>query len=1044
MSFFKHISEDLMKLMKIDIVLILSGSGENYGYDICINNDNKTFNIIFNIVCISPDIHITNNTINIGKLIHVIPFNTLADITSGKLNDSYIIIETFEEFNTARKLFDYINKTIALNKKEYNRKLLNTHKIKEYPDSILLKGDLLFRNTDDDYPNIYNTNTNQKTKLFKKYFNAIPNNYNKVKDHKKLFNEMSRFILTNNIATIFNFLIHISPYKSFITHDLFNLNEKITYLKNRKDSKETDTRTVNEFDFDTSERFDVYNGGEDEDAYKMYFCSDKLKHSIDKSLLGEKLFNFFSEKNDKHIFVGFIMNYPKEWIPGIVKKFAHDGHMNTFIINKRYDNKIIIRFEPKGEESKYYCNIKESDIKQYIIDSLNEYKQKKSGNIDQQTYASTYRNHELNNNTASLIGHDPNNNTINNISNTVNTNQKENYIYSKQLKYMPRHTKNSVEGKLMASGDIGRELIAGENAIKAVEAFKSADVSNSNNESIKPTTKHQKTHFIPRNTINEVLKHESKDEDDYNTMINEYTYIDTANIKELRNFKDTTEEKSQSNVKNNYTIKSFKAPQKQFGDDYCQTYSLYGALLYCMNIEEALPHYTPPYQKAIHATIKLFEQITQTKEKVIKLQAFIKEKLKIFMPGLMNQAIEMVKLKDSKQSKDEKKGEYTNNINMGIISNTDDWSSHNNETEQLKESVHDKPIPIIKYTDEIKHIDTNLQKILDIINRELQNRSSSKNNRSVITKILRYYIDNLQTTKYNSKHNSQTNAKIKIQYEQKKKSLGIFSKSKIHETPEAQNYYKFLLEANFFSKIITLLNNHTDNERKQNMLLSFNDFLNNNPNYSIDMFKKASNEILTAIDNLKRMNNKTKKSIAHNNSKYKTHKNNTISNTVDINKVDIDTLNTEKQKTKIKEIIDTFLTYECNSNKIVLSVEDKDICEQISIHRRNLDYTYTDYLNSQKFLSKTKKNKKNLEQIYYRLLLECDLISQILSFDDKKIKLIKKVSMVKYLLDSIKNKPNYSISIFNNIKRDIISLVKSPHLNTKNNISGLLQKHRLI
>ena len=43
------------------------------------------------------------------------------------------------------------------------------------------------------------------------------------------------------------------------------------------------------------------------------------------------------------------------------------------------------------------------------------------------------------------------------------------------------------------------------------------------------------------------------------------------------------------------------------------------------------------------------------------------------------------------------------------------------------------------------------------------------------------------------------------------------------------------------------------------MLLRFNDFLNKNPNYTIDMFKKVSNEILKNIEYMKLMNNKNSK-----------------------------------------------------------------------------------------------------------------------------------------------------------------------------------------
>ncbi len=1002
-NYYKNIIDYLNKHFNDEIIL-------NFGSSILIiNSDNKTFNFIYDIVCSSPNNIVLADSLKIGKLTHVIHFNTLEDITSGKLNDSYIIIETFKEFNTAKNFLDYINRILAFNaiNSKSNTSLQSISKKRKIESSSLFNK--LFSKTQ----------TNHQNTILSSYFNAVPKqNYSRNDNAKKLYKEMSSFILTDNIATIFNFLIHISPYKSFITNSLFNLNEKITYLTNRKNEKEYDSRTVDNFDFDTSEKFDVYNGGMNEDAYKMFFCTKKLNFEIYKSLLGEKLFNFFSETNDKHLFVGFIMNYPKEWIPSIVKKFAHDGHMNSFIIDKK--NKIIIRFEPKGKESPYYCNVSESEFKQYIIDSLIEYENKTKMTVDnpKQKIAlpANINVGELNNNTASLIDHDSNNRNNRDIYNNteqIQQNPKQQPHPQPKSEYYNQAFLNQYMGKTQNNNN--NNLNNKHNNL------------NHNNSIIPTTPSDQHLPLISKAEINTALH----DEFGYNNMINEYTYIDTSDIKNI----DKLTKKSNGN-KNNYTINSYKAPQTKIGDDYCQTYSLYGALLYCMNAD-SIANFNTERKKAVYSTIKLFEQITQTQEKVINLQAFIKEKLLIFMPGLMNQAIEGVKLQYSTK----KSSNHNNNYDIIAIGN--------NETEQMKEPVQDKPIPLLKYTDEIKQIDSNLQKILDIIQGELRDRSSStKNNRTVITKMLRYYIDNLQTTPYNSNHNSQTNAKVKIQYLKKKKSLGIFSKSKIHETLEAQNYYKLLLEANFFSKIITLLNNdinyHTNNERKQSMLLRFNKFLDKNPKYSNDIFNKATNEILTAIDTLKRMNNKTRKNIQNNSSRNKTQKNNAISNSGDINKVDINTLNTETQKKKIKDIIDYFLAYECNSNKLVLSVEDKDICDQISIHRRNLDYAYTDYLNSQKILSKTKKNKKSLEQIYYRLLLECDLISQILSFDDKKIKLIEKVSMIKYLLDSIKNKPNYSISIFTNIKRDIIQLVKSPHLNTKNNISRLLKTHRLI
>jgi hypothetical protein len=978
-TFFKHISADLMKLMNADI-FIHSGGGVKYGYDLCINNDNKTFNIIINIVCMSPAINVENNTIVIGKLIHVIPFNTLEDITSGKLNDSYIIIETFEDFSTAKKIFDYINKMVASQNAEEDLKIL--HKKRSLQNSSLFNK--LFRKT----------KHNHQNKLFSTYYNAIPSqNYSKVNtdNANKLYKEMSGFILTDNIATIFNFLIHISPYKSFITQNLFNLNEKITYLTNRKNKQEYDSRTIDNFDFDTSEMFDVYNGGMYEDAYKMFFCTKKLNFEIDKSLLGEKLFHFFSDQNNKHIFVGFIMNYPKESMPGFLKKFAHGGHMNSFIIDKK--NKIIIRFEPKGKESPYYCNITESEFKQYIIDSLNEYKNKLQMTTEEPNHKialpANINVGELNNNTASLIGY--NNNSRNN------------------------NSRNNRDIYNMISSENGYMTGGGNNV-----NYSSNSNNSHNNEEIKPAKRQQP--FIQKPVINAVLHDEYENE--YDAMINVYTYIDTSNITNINNLT-----KKNNGNKNNYTIRNYEGPQQKFFDDYCQTYSLYGVLLYCMNAD-SIPNFDTERQKAVYTTIKLFEQITQTQEKVIHLQAFIKEKLLIFMPGLMNQAIAANKMSQTTQNFSNDNSNY----DIKALGNND---SFNNVVEKINHNSK-KTIPLIHYTDEIKTINTNLQKILDIIQGELRDRST-KNNRSDITKILRYYIDNLQTTPYNSTHNSQNNAKVKIQYVKKKKSLGIFSKSKIHETLEAQNYYKLLLEANFFSKIITLLNNdinyHTNNKRKQSMLLRFNKFLDKNPKYSNDMFNKATNEILTAIDTLKRMNNKTSKNINTrkiNTKKINTIKNNNISNTGYIDKKSIVKIDTQEYKDEIINII--YKT--CNTKNLINSNIYGIICVKLQEHIKKLEDTYKKYLKSQKIFFKNKQHIKTLEQNYYRLLLECDLIAEI-------IKLSKIISNPDKVLSDlfifIENNNNYSIENFNAIKENFINRIHT-HNKFNTNKFNLIDK----
>jgi len=835
-TFFNHIVKDLEILIK-EVILIKLGSGDKYGFDICINNDNKTFNIISNIICVGPELNVENNTIVIGKLTHVIPFNTLEDITSGNLNDSYIIIDTFEDFSTAHKIFDYINKIGASQIAEANLKTLQKKRT--------LQNSSLFNKL------FSKTQTTHQNKLLSSYFNAIPSqNYSKGVNAKKLYKEMSSFILTNNIATIFNFLIHISPYKTFITKKLFNLNEKITYLTNRKNSSETNTRTVDNFDFDTNEKFDVYNGGMDEDAYKMFFCTKKLRYGIDKSLLGEKLFHFFSDQNDKHIFVGFIMNYPKESKPGFFKKVAHDGHMNSFIIDKK--NNIIIRFEPKGKESPYFCNITESEFKQYIIDSLNEYKNKPQMIEEEpnQKYAlpANINVGELNNNTTSMIDY-------------INNSRNNRDIYNN----IPQPPQKKLPIKKTSYQDFLNHYMAQHNNTNTNPTKSNQAHSTSNNEEIKPDNPKKQfiPKFIPKNEINAILHDEYENE--YDAMINGYTYIDTSNIKNLNKLTKKSNGKTNGNGnENNYTINNYKAPQKKFFDDYCQTYSLYGALLYCMNID-SIPNFNTERKKAVYTTIKLFEQITQTQEKVMNLQAFIKAKLLIFMPGLINQAIEAQKLKSMPN--------MHTNTNYGIIEMNND---------------------------------------------------------------------------------------------------GIIE-------------------------------------------------MNNDKSFNTIPIKTSYIDI--------------------NNMKLKTKKN-TISNSGDINKIDIAKLDTPKHKQTIEDIFYEFEHKICKNDLAV--VEEKDyICKTITTHITNLNKTYNAYLNSQKIFSSTKQNKKSLEQEYYRLLLECDLISQILSFNDKKIKLSEKINMIKYIVDSLANNSSYSIYKFNTIKSYINKLLISPNFNTKQNINSLLKKHGL-
>jgi len=758
-------------------------------YDYCINRQDKSITIIFNINYKDFD----NIKFLIGKLTFIIYFNTLEQITADQLNDSYIIIETYEHVNTKDKFELILNnlKTIKKDIVEYKPSISN--KVGHSINRLLTK-------THKNNKHTKHTKYNNSQSL-KEYYNTIP--YTNIPNVEKLtqaqlYTRISGK-LTDYITTIFNFIIHTSPYKNTITKHLFNLEEKINY--------ETDTivrKQITDFDFDQFEFEDTNNKPsnipkykDNEHGYKMYFCADDpnnkefYEFNTSNTYLGEKLYHFFKVDNDKNLFIGFIMNLPNNSIPSKGYRLISSvkGHLNTFIIDKK--NKLLIRFEPKGKESIVYCNVTKTMIIDYIIKSIGQFWGK---------------NH-------------------------------------------PRNSKY----------------------------------------------------------ISDELK---------NLLI--YKYIDTSS-RDINIVQDTNTSTNTSTNTNTRKL-SLKAnpvhfPQSVWRDDNCQTYSLYGALLYAMNYDYIDVGKT---QESIHNTIfKLFSQIT--KEKSINLQYFLKDKLGKLMPVFT-------------ESREEQHSASLNNMEAP--------ENGTDETESIKSY-------------------------------KINNRKRKNNMESMLS----------STSESNS--NSNNEAIIPIT---RKKNEDVTTKTET--TPLLQN-----------------------NQRRRK-------------------YNTMSNTIV----------NKTKKHNTIRNNKN----NNNIHNSRDrgeINKLDIVKLDTPEHKKNIEAIFYEFENRICRNQ--LAEIEEKDfICKTISRHIKKLEETYIAYLNSQKFFSRTKKNKKSLEQEYYRLLLECDLMSHILKL--KKNKSIEKVNMIRYLLDSIKHNSKYSISKFNTIKDDIFTLIKSIKNSTSNNVNKVLKMHRLI
>ena len=873
--------------------------------DYFINKDLKTFNLFIDIFMVI-EIKGLGKTlsINMGQIIHVIYFNSFDKIDSiaktfnirqnpTEHYNSHIIIETNDNFTTDEKCFNFISNLMLFNKKTTSKTTTHISSLNTYINTIP-----------------------------KDIHEAIPANLHNItskKNIQELYTIMSGYSLTELITTIFNFIIHISPYKKFITKELFNLKEKDNYNNNN-------TEFTNFDDFENSPNKPHRIEQTYELSYKIFICDNDKEYKDGNFYLGKKLLEFFDDKQNKNIFVGFIMNRFR-W-----KMFGITGHLNTLIIDKKH--KQIIRFEPKGKDSFFGCNIKKEDIYTYIVKSITKF-----------------------------------------VKNTKNLS---------------------------------------------------------------------------------AIRRDDPDIKLYEEIIKEYTYIDTSNKTNII-----------THTKNFHTKSVNNMPQKGNifggGDNYCQTYSLYGALLYCMNYN-TLIEFETDMPKYIYSIITLFEQIQTDKQKAIKLQYFLKNKLEKLMPNVIKEIDSGLQKELSAENKKKvlslenyeapeedleiqqvprqlseiqpeseiqpvprqvseiqpvspQVSETTPLLQKKLnITNTKQTKTNttkkNYTTKKNISTNYSIQTPIIEYTDEIKTINTKLQTILDIIVTEIKNRINT-NNRTVITKILQFYIDQLQT----SKNNSKNNLKVKTQYEKVKQNLGFFSKSKIHNTPEAQLYYKLLLEANFVAKIITLTNNNY--ERKKYMLNRFNMFLNNNPKYNIDIFNKETNGILTAIESLKLKNNKTKK--------------NNVSNTGNISKLDINILNTQEHKTKIINIIDSFTSSKCNNNKLHNKLND-NICQNILSHVKNLEDSYTAYLNSQKLFSKTKKNQFTLEQSYYRLLLECDLISEIIR-RSIKLSLTDIEEIITDLINFIINKPNYSIANFNYMKLNIFKQIIS--INQRQSIRNL-------
>ena len=702
-------------------------------YDYCINRQDNSITIIFNINYKDPD----NIKFIIGKLSFIIYCNTLAQITTKQLNNSYIIIETYEHVNTKDK-FELILKNLRTLKKT----------IVEYKPSISNKvghsiNRLLTRSQNKNKHTI-----NNNSQRLKEYYNTIP--YTNIPNVDKLsqaqlYTRISGK-LTDYITTIFNFIIHTSPYKNAITERLFNLEEKKNY--------ETNTIVTNQiegFDFDQFELEDTNNKPsnipkykENEHHYKMYFCVDDPKNkefyefNTSNRYLGEKLYHFFKEDNDKNLFIGFIMNLPNKSITSqaysLLSGSSVKGHLNTFIIDKK--NKLIIRFEPKGKESIVYCNVTKTMIIDYINNSIGQF-----------------------------LGKTP-----------------------------PRNSKY----------------------------------------------------------ISDELK---------NLLI--YKYIDTSS-RDINIVQDNNTNTRKNSIttstsrKHSLKTKPVHFPQGVWRDDNCQTYSLYGALLYAMNYDYIDVENT---QESIHNTIfKLFSQIT--KEKSINLQYFLKDKLDKLMPVFTENREEQhdASLKNM-EAPDTFEEEHINNAeirpmsrqkNEGVTTKTETTpllqqnktkknttirNKNNNNIFNSRDIGDINKIDIVQL-DTPEHKKTIEAIFYDFENRICRNQLRQIEDKDFICKIISSHIKKLEET-YKAYLNSQK----------------FFSKTKKNKKSLEQDYYRLLLECNLIYQILKLKNKSKTEEvtiiEKVNMIRYLLDSIKQNSKYSISKFNTIKDDIFSLIKSIK-------------------------------------------------------------------------------------------------------------------------------------------------------------------------------------------------
>jgi hypothetical protein len=726
-------------------------------YDYCINRQDKSITIIFNINYKDFD----NIKFTLGKLSFIIYFNTLEQITKEELNDAYIIIETYDHVNTKDK-FELILNNLKTIKKD----------IVAYKPSISNKlSSLLTRSQNKQKHTKYNN-----SQRLEDYYNTIPRhnipNVEKL-SQAQLYTRISGK-LTDYITTIFNFMIHTSPYKNAITKHLFNLEEKINYETNT-----INTNQITDFDFDQFEFENTNNKPnnvpkykDNEHYYKMYFCANDpnnkefYEFNTSNRYLGEKLYHFFKAENDKNIFIGFIMNLPNNSIPskayGLISSVK--GHLNTFIIDKK--NKLIIRFEPKGKESIVYCNVTKNMIIDYINKSISQF------------WGRTH----------------------------------------------PRNSKY----------------------------------------------------------ISDELK---------NLLI--YKYIDTSNrdINIVRDNNTNTRANSSTTStsrKNSLKVRPVHFPQGVWRDDNCQTYSLYGAFLYAMNYEHIDVTKT---QESIHNTIfKLFSQIT--KEKSIKLQYFLKDKLDKLMPvftesreqkhdarlnnmeapdnfddetgSIKNYNIDAMKgVRDrEREGERETEGDMKNNnseVIRPISRKQNERVITKNETTPLLQNNKTKKNTTIRNNNNNIYNTRDRGEInkIDIV--KLDTPEHKKTIETIFydfeTRICKNQIVKIEEKDYICKTISLHSKKLEETYKAYLNSQKFFSRTKKNKKSLEQEYYRVLLECDLIYQILKLKKKSKTEEltiiEKINMIRYLLDSISKNHIYSISKFNTIKDDIFSLVKSIK-------------------------------------------------------------------------------------------------------------------------------------------------------------------------------------------------